>query len=964
MTDDPSRPAPRLDVANQSLEWPDRRVTLAPKAFAVLCCLLENAGAIVAKRALLDQVWADTYVGDAVLTVAINQLREALGDDAREPRYIETVHRRGYRWIGPSTGNLHPAAAAARETGERDPLDLVGRDVSLTTLEMAFARATAGHCQLAFITGEAGIGKSTLVDGFVSSVLQARGDVRIGRGQCVDTYGMDEPYMPVLEALERIVRGATEPNETLVDILRRFAPTWLVQMSGLISAAEVGELRRALASSSSARMVRELLRAGQALSEANPIILVLEDLHWADAATVSLLSAFAAQRDRTRLLILATLRREDATANRHPIAGLLADLSAKRQCIEVSLAGLDEVQIATYLGLRFGSHAFPSELAPVLRRHTDGNPLFLVHAVDDLIQRGCLTEVNGVWECATSPEAFGSVVPSGTHQMIEAQLERLPADHLELLEVASAIGSPFATQTLAAAAESNLGAIEDTCFIMARATPFLEGGGVTAWPDGSKGMEFSFRHALYQQVLAERIAPARGRTLHRRIADRIEAGHTGATLEVAARLAHHCEAAHEIARAVHYSREAARLALDRYAILDAIPQLRRALELLASLEPTPERRAEELSLLGTLIGCLSLFEEVRPQHDEIQQIADRVDELADSDRFTPEVFQAMVALMLCRAARAELPMAVDAAERIGHRGVELGPQAAPLVTAARIAHGMYEFLRGAPAAGLAAIDEAEAIPSLLPITPFEPSVALVADASLCECLLGFPARSGVRIRHALDRAAELGHPPTLGYVLATALRWSVVADDRELLRRATASLGEVSEVLHVGRWRGLTLIGEGWIRYTDGAGDAAEQIRNGRLYLSDLGYRLYRPLYALIEVRVLLSSGAADAAATLLDQAFGWVAESDEHWCDPELLRLRGECLSLRARSARAAEASRLRDAAADSLREAIAVAAAQHARWWERSAVASLLALLEGEGKKGELAALERRLRALDCDE
>lgn len=940
-------------------------MTLAPKVFRVLCCLMENAGAIVSKRTLLDHVWADTYVGDAVLTVAVNQLREALGDDAREPRYIETVHRRGYRWIGSLAGDLQPTAPRVVDPDENVPFDLVARVDSLTTLEAAFAKATAGHSQLAFITGEAGIGKSTLVDGFVSSIVRSRADVRIGRGQCVDTYGVDEPYMPVLEALERIVRGgAEEPSEPLVAILRRFAPTWLVQMPGLISATEVGELRRALASSSSARMVRELLRAGQALSEANPIILVLEDLHWSDAATVSLLSAFAAQRDRTRILIMATLRREEAAASRHPIAGLIADLSAKRQCVEVSLGGLDETQIATYLDLRFPSHAFPSDLAAVLRHHTDGNPLFLVHAVDDLIERGCIAADDDRWECATAPDAFGSVVPVGTLQMIEAQLERLPQDHLGLLEVASVIGSPFATQALAAATESDLAIVEDKCFAMARGTPFLDRCGTVAWPDGSEGLEFTFRHALYQQVLAERIAPARGRTLHKLIADRIEAGHAGATLEVAARLAHHYEAAHEIARAMHYCRDAARLALDRYAIRDAIPPLRRALQLLSTLEPTPERRADELSLLGTLIGCLSLFEEVRPQHDEIQQIADRVDELADAARFTPEVFQAMASLMLCRAARAELPMAAEVAERIAGRGVELGPQAAPLVAAAQVAHGMYEYLRGVPARGHAMIEPIAAIPSLLPITPFEPSIAFAADAAICECLLGFPGKSAIRIRETLERAQKLGHPPTLGYVTATALRWSIVADDRELLRHSTASLGEISEVLQVGRWRGLTLLGEGWIRFLDGDADAAAAVRTGRLYLADLGYHLYRPLYALLEIRVLLATDAIEDAQTLVEQAIGWVEESDERWCGPELHRLRGECLSARAASAPAADAARLRNAAADALREAIALAQAQQARWWERSAVTSLLTLLEHEGTKSERAALRRRLDALTFEE
>jgi DNA-binding winged helix-turn-helix (wHTH) protein len=235
---------------------------LQPKDAAVLHVLLQHAGQVVPREALLEAVWPETYVTETVLKNRINRLRRLLGDDLKSPHYIETRHRRGYRFIGQLRGG-RPAGAerspdrTAAEPGVLPPAVVgpVGRQQELEQLHSWLAQALGGQRRVVFVTGEAGIGKTTLVEAFLMQVA-AMGGVWIAHGQCVEHFGAGEAYRPVLEALDRLCRG---PGGTrLVEVLRREAPTWLAQLPGLLSTAEAEALQRLLRGTTQARMLREL----------------------------------------------------------------------------------------------------------------------------------------------------------------------------------------------------------------------------------------------------------------------------------------------------------------------------------------------------------------------------------------------------------------------------------------------------------------------------------------------------------------------------------------------------------------------------------------------------------------------------------------------------------------------------------------------------------------------------------
>ena len=204
-----------LDLVNECLWRGSEEIKIRPKAFAVLNYLLNRSGQLVTKEELLNAVWPETFVGDAVLKVTVRQLREALDDDPKSPRYIETSHRRGYRFIGEIAAEaderhtettVYQAAAAQRILPAHSRFIPAWSDASRLSANATLAcRMLRGERQIVFVTGEAGIGKTALVDAFARTI-PADGTIRVGRGQCLEQYGTGEAYLPVLEAIGRLCR--------------------------------------------------------------------------------------------------------------------------------------------------------------------------------------------------------------------------------------------------------------------------------------------------------------------------------------------------------------------------------------------------------------------------------------------------------------------------------------------------------------------------------------------------------------------------------------------------------------------------------------------------------------------------------------------------------------------------------------------------------------------------------------
>lgn len=575
-------PGFQLDLSSQCLWRLDpaqaaTRIDLPPKTFAVLRHLVEHAQQLMSFYALLEAVWPDVHVQPEVLKGHVAAIRRALGDDASQPRYVETHRGQGYRFIAP-VGNL----AVGGESGffARRTERFVGRTPQLDALLAAHRRAEAGSRQIVFITGEAGIGKTALVDEFLAAASQ--GDTRVMGGGCVEGYGGTEPYYPVLEALGRLCRGAG--GEQVKTALVSIAPTWAILMPSCVPADILDSLLARTLGAGRERMMREICDLLQTLARERPLLLVLDDLHWADFSTIDMLSALAQLEGPLRLMIVAVYRSDDASSVRHPVMKLNHTLLLRRACEVIELAPLKPDSVGAWLMHGASLNPLDEELAHLVAERSGGNPLFMQAILEHLYEHGLAIRTVDGWHQTASAAQLREALPRTIVQVIEMRIRRLAARAQRMLEAASVAGLTFAPATTAEAAAMSIEALEDLCDSLARQGQFIRRAGVQSLPDGNSAQSFSFTHALVRSVFYDRQGLTRRSRSHRLIGERLETlfpvGQRGS---LSAELCWHFADAQQWDKALDYVRTALQTAKVRCAYREALAALDQADTLLARL---------------------------------------------------------------------------------------------------------------------------------------------------------------------------------------------------------------------------------------------------------------------------------------------------------------------------------------------------------------------------------------------
>ncbi len=588
-----------LDADNALLWRGKERISLPPKPFHVLCHLVQRAGELVTKDELLDAVWPNLHVTESSLTVCINALRLALGDDSRSPRFVETVPRRGYRFIAPvmDVSNSEPTPGA-RLWVDANRAELrrrfwVGRESALAAMDCWFEEVAGGRRQLVFVTGEAGIGKTTFAEMLIQRVADRNVGVLIGK--CVEHFGTDEAFLPLIEALSNGSRGPMRP--LLLAALQEKAPAWLAQLPGFIDGNDRAALQSEVFGASRERMLREFCELLEALSQERPLILIIEDLHWSDYATLDVLSRFVHRVEKAAVLVIATYRPVDVMASGHPMRAVHQELQIHGLCSELSLNKLSQAEVEQYLALRLGTGEVRGQFAATVMRRTGGHPLFVVALVDYFASQGEIVEVDGCWRFARDDAAARQGIPRDLHEMIARQIDGLSPERQRLVEAASAAGAEFSAAAVAGAMDSDPADIDQACAEMARMGQILRADGIAEWPGGTAVGRYVFLHALYQEVLYERLAPGRRAVLHRQIGETLERGYAARTSEIAAVLALHFEEGRNFPKAVRYLAEAAENSTRRFANHEAANYLTRALAYVDRLPHDEERIDIRLQLL-------------------------------------------------------------------------------------------------------------------------------------------------------------------------------------------------------------------------------------------------------------------------------------------------------------------------------------------------------------------------------
>ena len=537
-----------------------------PQVLEVLTYLIRHRDRLVTKKELMDQVWHDRFISDSAITSRIKAARRATGDDGERQNVIRTVHGRGYRFVADVAQPL-----SRLEPPEAARAGFVGRDAELAALWASLAAAESGSRQLMLISGEPGIGKTAIVEAFLAGLDGAM--ELVGVGQC-HPVGAGEPYAPVLEAIFDLAKGSAAAE--VLRCLDAVAPGWLLQLPALIDVDHGSSLINRTLGSTPERMLREALDLFDALASAGygPLVLIIDDLHWADRPTLDLITAVARRRRPASLLVLGTYRHTDLDEG-HPLLATVSELTVRGLATHIRLEPLS-LESTTELVKRRRADPPPPDAMETLYRRCGGNPLFLGALLETTVKRGPDTDL-----------------PRNLREMVEHQLDRLqPADR-EVIEAAAVTGIEFAAQLLGSSSE--IDEVWQRCHALARREQLI------AFDDRGRPGYFHFRHSLYQEITYSGVPHPRRRALHQLVGERMEAT-TDDAMSSAAELAEHFTRSEDGQRAVRYRLAAAEVAALRNAPAAALEHLRVGLEILALVPDAEERQRAEADLLASSVA--------------------------------------------------------------------------------------------------------------------------------------------------------------------------------------------------------------------------------------------------------------------------------------------------------------------------------------------------------------------------
>jgi len=932
--------------------------------------LLEHAGQLVNKQQVLDAVWPGTFVGDAVLKDNIRQLREALCDDAGSPIYIETAHRRGYRFIGKLTESgpdQSPSIAAQagplQLTPDRAALSssafkngVLGRDAELARMQGWLERALAGERQTIFVTGEPGIGKTTLVQAFLEQAKEVI-DVLVARGQCLEHYGGGEPYLPVLDGFSRV--GRSPEGAKLLTVLRQHAPAWLSQMPSLVPQSERVSLQAQVVGATRERILREMAEAIETLSSESPLILVLEDLHWSDYSTLDLVSYLARRPDSSRLMVIGTYRPVDVIVGDHPLKEVKRELQAHGLCHELPLEFLGEDAVAQYVQAKFPRHQFPRGFHQAIFGRTEGNPLFLVNLVEYLIDQKFVVEEEGISKLGAALAEIEQGVPANLRQLIEKQIERLHPDERMVLEAASVAGAECSSMAIAAGLDMSIEWVDQQCEQLARRHRFLSSARLVELPDGSMTPRRHFIHILYRDVPYRLIPPIRRSQIHQRIAERGVEVYGDRVREIAAELAMHFEQGRDWRRALEHLIQAAENAATRSAHHEAIELANRGLETLKLLPDAAEYAKHEMKLLMILIASMMAIKGFASA--EVEKINARGRELFWRHGPSPELFYMLWSLSFYQQFSGEMHSSLEVSYQFMRVAEEL--KDGGLIMEAHRSIGAVLVLLGRCSEALVHLEKGIA---LCPahhnqrdrvFVGFDSKVMLECFSALALLDLGYPDQSAEKAAAGLALARELDHPQTLVVAGHIAAQLHHLRGEASLAYERAREAMELADEYGMTVWVTYGLIELGWaVAELGDPQDGIEKMERGLADYEVTGAKLRFPYFLGMLTDQLNKTGRVEEGLLTISKALDLTDRTGEGYLLAELHRIKGELFVISSElnhSANDTSRSMALSQARACFAHALAIAQKQGARSWELRAALSMqrLDLMFGNPNLSQLA-------------
>ena len=812
------------------------------------------------------------------------------------------------------------ASGGGRRAGQRHLTPLVGREEEIAIVARRWERATQGDGQLVLIVGEPGLGKSRLIE---ELRIRLRDTPHTWTEWSCSQLLQNTPLHPIAEWGRQRFGGADLPVERqLADLestlaLIKIDPAENVPLlAPLLDIPLPKERLPALAPEEvRRRQLAAMTNWVIAGARSQPVVLALEDVHWADPTTVDFIRGIAERGAQAPLLLLVTARPEF-----RPPWGMRSHHTT------ISLAPLDRSQVREMVAELSARHALSNQIVDGVAERTGGVPLFIEEVTRLLLERG---EQGGI-----------QTIPPTLQQSLMARLDRLGTAR-EVAQIGSVIGRDFSYGLVRAVAGMEDVVLQEALERLAEADILL----VQGLPPES---DYRFKHALILDAAYENLLKSRRLVLHRRIAEILRDQFAARATAEPELLAHHFTQAGLTEAAIEWWGKAGQQSLERSALVEAATQITHALNQIAVLPATPELRSQQIKLQVALITPLIHIKgyaapETKAAIEQARLFIQRAEALGEAPEDPLLLFSVLYAFWAANIVAFKGDVVRELAAQFLVLAEKQGTTA-PLLIAHRVM-GMSLLYTGDIAEARPHLEQAIALYDPAEHRPLamrfgqDARVHALSYLSWALWFLGYPEAALAAWHRALSDARAIGQAATLMTTLALTTFSLIFCGDYETANAQSDELISLTDEKGGLYWKPVGMINQGWLLALTGkASNAVDLITSGITAYRSTGSTNFMPLRLSHLAKAYAEIGQFDEAWRSVGEAMATMETTKERWFEAEVNRIAGE-IALKSPEPDAAKSQAY-------FEQAVAVARQQQAKSWELRAAMSLARLWRDEGK------------------